>query len=192
MSLPHCRVQIEQPFILHIAFAANRDIYRVENCLPSMYSLITSSYIHNRIPSGFVDKCQVKALNLVHYPAVHRCFPPRCTGALPRHAARGRSVHFPGGVQVHVHRPIGGDRHRFGGLRRRYASSPREPSPIRHAGGTLCLKTMRENPNKTAVVGASILYCTTIIRPRGPRLNCSDRNAHSAAVGSYVRSETRC
>ncbi len=96
----------------------------------------------------YVDKCQG---NLEHYPAVHRCFPPRRTGALPRHAARRWSVHFPGGVQVHVHRPIGGDRHRFGGLRRRYASSPREPSPLRHAGRTLCLKTMKENPNKTAV-----------------------------------------
>lgn len=106
-------------------------------------------------------KRQEKALNLTRYPAVHRCFPPLCRGALPRHAARGRPVDFPGGVQVHVNRPIGGDRHRLGGLRRRYSSSPREPSPIRHTGGTLCLKTMKENPNKAAIVGGLIHYCST-------------------------------
>ena len=57
---------------------------------------------------------------------------------IPRHAAGRGAVHLPGGVQVHVDRPVGGDADRLGGLhvRRGDAPGPREPSSsLRHPGG---------------------------------------------------------
>lgn len=57
---------------------------------------------------------------------------------IPRHTAGRGAVHLPGSVQVHVDRPVGGDADRLGGLhvRRRDAPSPREPSSLRHPGGS--------------------------------------------------------
>lgn len=142
---------------------------------------ITPNLTHNHIPLRFNSvlsfmwfKCQAKAHNLTRHSAVRRCCAPRFSGALPRHAARGGPVHFPGGEQVHVHRPIGADGHRFGGLRRRYASSPREPSPLRHNWRILMFEN---NAGKSRIKrlfwgrrSANATAARSSVRPRGARL----------------------
>ncbi|KAL6490957.1 hypothetical protein MHYP_G00013020 [Metynnis hypsauchen] len=85
----------------------------------------------------------------------------RPKGVLPGHAARGRPVHLPGGVQVHVDGPAGADVDRFGGLRGRSSASPRKPAALRHAGASQAhrrtAKVGKEVRRQSGVTGAVVL-----------------------------------
>lgn len=96
-----------------------------------MISLFVYLEFQRKHADGTISLSQPPAKMLLVVP----CPPPP---HIPRHTAGRGAVHLPGSVQVHVDRPVGGDADRLGGLhvRRRDAPSPREPSSLRHPGGS--------------------------------------------------------